>query len=271
MSQNKSIPVVLTIAGSDSSAGAGIQADIKAISATGGYGCSVITAVTSQNTMGVFNILPLPIAHIASQLDAVFSDLNVTTVKIGMVANSDIMNLIADKLEFYAPKYIVLDPVMVATSGDRLLEAKAIDTLKRRLLPLADLITPNIPEAKVLTGFDQDILYNNPSVLLEWINIEQCNAMLLKGGHSSDQKTSDDWLISDQETVRFSSPRIATANTHGTGCSLSSAIACYLAQGKDLSSAVKHGKDYVYHAIHHADSLIIGKGHGPIDHFFMLR
>jgi hydroxymethylpyrimidine/phosphomethylpyrimidine kinase len=265
------IPIVLTIAGSDSSGGAGIQADIKAISATGSYSCSVITAITSQNTLGVFDIFPIPLVNIASQLDVLFSDLNIIAVKIGMLADTNIINLVAMKLVQYNPKYIVLDPVMVATSGDRLLKDSAIETLKETLIPIADLITPNIPEALILSGLDLNTIIRSPDTLITALRPYQCNALLLKGGHLINSQSSNDVLITKDGIRTYPSQRLDTINTHGTGCSLSSVIASYLAQGQDLFESVALAKKYIHQAIRSADSLKVGQGHGPIDHFFMLR
>ncbi|MBD0785317.1 bifunctional hydroxymethylpyrimidine kinase/phosphomethylpyrimidine kinase [Vibrio sp. Y2-5] len=271
MPKTNSIPVVLTIAGSDSGGGAGIQADIKAISATGSYAASVITAITSQNTLGVFDILPVPLPHIESQLDAVFQDLNIVSVKIGMLADSDIINLVADKLEQYRPQHIVLDTVMVATSGDLLLKETAIDSLKERLLPLASIITPNLPEAAALTGLAVPRDTKQIEYMVTAMRQLSTSAVLLKGGHLEASANSDDLLITQHETHRLNAERIHTLNTHGTGCTLSSAIASFLAQGEDMLSAVSHAKQYITQAIRHADSLNVGQGRGPVDHFFMLH
>ncbi len=265
------IPVVLTIAGSDSGGGAGIQADIKTISATGSYACSVITAITSQNTLGVSDIFPIPLPHITSQLDAVFQDLNIITVKIGMLADSQIINLVADKLEQYRPEHIVLDPVMVSTSGHTLLEDSAINSLKERLLPLADVITPNLPEAAALTNLD--VPANSEEMHQMVMALRQLNtrAILLKGGHLEDEDNSDDILITPQSVQTISALRVGTLNTHGTGCTLSSAIASFLAQGNELATAVGHAKLYITQAIANADQLKVGQGRGPVNHFYMLH
>ncbi|TMX34224.1 bifunctional hydroxymethylpyrimidine kinase/phosphomethylpyrimidine kinase [Vibrio sp. Hep-1b-8] len=261
-------PIVLTIAGSDSGGGAGIQADIKAISATGSYACSVITAVTSQNTLGVSAIHPIPVEHIESQLDAVFSDLNVVAVKVGMLADADIIAMVARKIRHYQPKYLVVDPVMVATSGAPLLAQPAVETLKQQLLPLADLITPNLPECAALTGRD---IPHNESQMTETIDALKAlgaKAVLLKGGHLKKTDKSSDLLIEQNSSEVLSAKRIETKNTHGTGCTLSSAIASYLAQGHRLHKAVCLGKQYISQAISHADQLKVGQGHGPVNHFF---
>ncbi|MDC0609536.1 bifunctional hydroxymethylpyrimidine kinase/phosphomethylpyrimidine kinase [Vibrio sp.] len=265
------IPVVLTIAGSDSGGGAGIQADIKAISATGSYACSVITAVTSQNTQGVQAICPIPLEHIASQLDSVFTDLNIAVVKIGMLADSAIIKLVAEKLRDYSPKQIVLDPVMVATSGDLLLKSNAIEDLIEYLLPLATLITPNVPEALALINKSPEAFNGNLNDLIEDIRELPINAALLKGGHLNESTDSVDLLVQKHTAKPYSSTRINTNNTHGTGCTLSSAIASYLAQGYPLVEAVDKAKRYITEAIRHADELNIGRGHGPVHHFYVLN
>ncbi|ELF5323989.1 bifunctional hydroxymethylpyrimidine kinase/phosphomethylpyrimidine kinase [Vibrio cholerae] len=264
-------PIVLTIAGSDSGGGAGIQADIKAISATGSYACSVITAITAQNTQGVSAVFPLPLAVVEQQLDAVFSDIPVLAVKIGMLADAPIIALVAKKLRQYQPKWIVLDPVMISTSGHHLLAAEAVETLKRELLPLANLITPNLPEAAVLVGMTQQEWQQNPQQGITALSQLNTSAVLLKGGHDHQQANSDDLLIQSGDSRDFCAPRIATKNTHGTGCSLSSAIASYLAQGAELVEAVDKAKQYIHQAIVHADQLRIGQGYGPIHHFYLLQ
>ena len=268
IAQSITTPIVLTIAGSDSGGGAGIQADIKAISATGSYACSAITAITAQNTQGVSAIFPIPLEHVEAQLDAVFSDIKVSAVKIGMLADADIIQVVAAKIRQYSPEYLVLDPVMVATSGDPLLEQSAISTLKNELLGLADIITPNLPEAALLTG--HPIPRNEAEMMAMVSGLRQLNAqaVLLKGGHLSDSADSVDLLITKDDVLRLSAKRIPTQNTHGTGCTLSSAIASYLAQGHSLNEAVSAAKDYLSHAIAQADTLNIGQGHGPVHHFF---
>lgn len=261
-------PIVLTIAGSDSGGGAGIQADIKAISATGSYACSVITAITSQNTLGVSAIHPIPLEHIESQLDAVFTDLNVVAVKVGMLADARIIEVVADKIRQYKPAHLVVDPVMVATSGDLLLEQSAISTLKEQLIPLADLITPNLPEGAAL--IDGAVPENEDQMgnMIEELRALGAKAVLLKGGHLEKDDNSNDLLILAQTSELLSAKRFPTKNTHGTGCTLSSAIASYLAQGNRLHKAVYLGKQYISQAIAHADELNVGTGHGPVHHFF---
>ncbi|WCP69312.1 bifunctional hydroxymethylpyrimidine kinase/phosphomethylpyrimidine kinase [Vibrio tubiashii] len=261
-------PIVLTIAGSDSGGGAGIQADIKAISATGSYACSVITAITSQNTQGVSAIHPIPLEHIESQLDAVFTDLNVVAVKVGMLADAEIIKVVAAKIRQYQPKHLVVDPVMVATSGDLLLEQSAISTLKQELLPLADLITPNLPEGAALIGGEVPQDEEQMGAMIESLRALGAKAVLLKGGHLEKDQNSNDLLIEQESSELLSAKRVATKNTHGTGCTLSSAIASYLAQGNRLHKAVYLGKQYISQAIAHADQLDVGQGHGPVHHFF---
>lgn len=261
-------PIVLTIAGSDSGGGAGIQADIKAISATGSYACSVITAVTSQNTLGVSAIHPIPVEHIESQLDSVFTDLNVVAVKVGMLADSNIIAMVARKIRQYKPKYLVVDPVMVATSGDPLLAQSAVATLKEQLLPLADLVTPNLPESAALVGGEMPQNEQQMAEMVESLRALGAKAVLLKGGHLDEVENSSDLLIEQQSYDLLSAKRIKTTNTHGTGCTLSSAIASYLAQGNRLHKAVYLGKQYISQAISYADELKVGSGHGPVHHFF---
>lgn len=261
-------PIVLTIAGSDSGGGAGIQADIKTMSATGSFACSVITAITSQNTQGVSAIFPIPLDHVASQLDAVFSDLNVVAVKVGMLADSNIIKVVADKINQYQPKHLVIDPVMVATSGDLLLEQSAISTLKEALIPLADIITPNLPEGAALTGKPVPESEADMQDMVEELRALGAKAVLLKGGHLEQDENSNDLLILPTSTALISAKRFPTKNTHGTGCTLSSAIASYLAQGNELTQSVELGKRYISEAIAHADQLNVGQGHGPVNHFY---
>ena len=268
LKQSPSIPIVLTIAGSDSGGGAGIQADIKAISATGSYACTVITAITAQNTLGVSAIFPIPLEHVEKQLDAVFSDLNIVAVKIGMLADSEIIKVVAAKIKQYKPDFLVVDPVMIATSGDLLLQESAISTLKSVLLPLADLITPNLPEGAALIGSDVPTNEDEMGSMISELRQLNVNAVLLKGGHLEQDENSNDLLIFQDHVEQLTAKRINTHNTHGTGCTLSSAIASYLAQGHDLLQAVKLGKKYISNAIAHADELNIGSGHGPVNHFF---
>jgi len=269
-------PIVLTIAGSDSGGGAGIQADIKAISATGGYACSVITALTAQNTQGVSAILPIEGAFIEAQLDAVFSDLNVVAVKVGMLSDVDIIHCVAKKIRQYAPQHLVVDPVMITRNGDMLLHPSAIASLKSELLPLADVITPNLPEAAALLDMAIPESEFEMQAMTDQLRLLGANAVLLKGGFLQQDANSTDLLIlpnetTPQNTLRLSTPRIATRNTHGTGCSLSSALASYLAQGHALQDAATLAKHYITQALQHAEQLNIGQGHGPVNHFFALN
>ncbi|MDX2321872.1 MAG: bifunctional hydroxymethylpyrimidine kinase/phosphomethylpyrimidine kinase [Moritella sp.] len=268
LKNRSSTPIVLTIAGSDSGGGAGIQADIKAISATSSYACSVITAITAQNTLGVSAIFPIPLEHVEKQLDAVFSDLYVVAVKVGMLADSEIIKVVAAKIKQYNPEFLVIDPVMVATSGDLLLKESAISTLKSELLPLADLITPNLPEGAALIGSDIPTSEDQMGNMINDLRQLNVNAVLLKGGHLEQDKNSNDLLIFQDHVELLTAKRVNTHNTHGTGCTLSSAIASYLAQGHELIQAVRLGKQYISSAIAHADELNIGSGHGPVNHFF---
>jgi hydroxymethylpyrimidine/phosphomethylpyrimidine kinase len=260
------VPVALTIAGSDSSGGAGIQADLKTFAAFGVYGASAITALTAQNTRGVSGIHPVPAAFVTAQMDAVFDDLDVAAVKIGMVAELSIIEAIASALARWKPKHIVLDPVMVATSGDRLLSTDAVSALRERLVPLASLITPNLPEAAALLGesvaSDETAIASQGKRLLA----TGARAVLIKGGHGKGAE-SIDYLFVGGSVTALPAPRIATANTHGTGCSLSSAIAAGLAKGETLNTAVRDAKTWITEAIAAADRLGVGHGHGPIHHF----
>ncbi len=260
------IPIALTIAGSDSCGGAGIQADLKTFAACGVYGASVITALTAQNTRGVSAIHAVPANFITAQLDAVFSDLDVKAVKIGMVAQRDVIEAIVGSLARWSPRHVVVDPVMIATSGDRLLAAEAIEALRSQLIPRARLITPNLPEAAAL--LDTAIAVSDDEIERQGHRLLAlgCPAVLIKGGHGTGAE-SVDYLIDGQATLRLAAPRIATRNTHGTGCSLSSAIAAELARGHDLGTAVRHAKDYISAAIAAADRLHVGHGHGPVHHF----
>jgi hydroxymethylpyrimidine/phosphomethylpyrimidine kinase len=259
-------PVALTIAGSDSSGGAGIQADLKTFAALGVYGASVITALTAQNTQGVSGIHQVPAEFVTAQIDAVFSDLAVAAVKIGMVAQPASIDAIVAGLTRWSPKHVVLDPVMVATSGDRLLAREAVDALRKKLIPRASVITPNLPEAAAL--LDEPVAMNEAAVESQGQRLLAmgCPAVLIKGGHGQGTE-SIDYLIEAKRTIALAAPRIATKNTHGTGCSLSSAIAAGLAKGESLEAAVRNAKAWVSAAIASADRFSVGHGHGPIHHF----
>jgi len=259
-------PVALTIAGSDSSGGAGIQADLKTFAALGVYGASVITALTAQNTNGVSGIHLVPADFVTAQIDAVFGDLDVQAVKIGMVAQLAAIDAIVAGLTRWSPKHVVLDPVMVATSGDRLLATKAVDALRTKLMPRASLVTPNLPEAAAL--LDEPVALNESAIEGQGKRLLAmgCRAVLIKGGHGQGAE-SIDYLIDGNGIIALAAPRIATQNTHGTGCSLSSAIAAGLAKGEAMETAVRNAKAWVHAAIAAADRLGVGHGNGPIHHF----
>ena len=261
-----SIPIALTIAGSDSGGGAGIQADLKTFSALGVYGASVVTALTAQNTKGVTGIHDVPADFITAQIDAVFSDLDVKAVKIGMVARAEAIDAIVAGLDRWSPPHVVFDPVMVATSGDRLLSSDAVDALRTKLFPRAHLITPNLPEAAAL--LNESIAESEQAIEQQGRRLLSlgCPAVLIKGGHGHGPESTD-YLIDANSVIRLAAPRIATANTHGTGCSLSSSIAAGLAKGHGLERSVRDAKAYISAAIAAADRLNVGHGHGPIHHF----
>src|SRR3954464_11078661 len=259
-------PIALTIAGSDSSGGAGIQADLKTFAALGVYGASVITALTAQNTQGVSGIHQVPAEFVTAQIDAVFSDMAVGAVKIGMVAHPPVIDAIVAGLKRWSPKHVVLDPVMVATSGDRLLAAEAVEALRTKLIPLASVITPNLPEAAAL--LDEPMAATEAEIERQGRRLLAlgCRAVLVKGGHGEGAE-SIDYLVDASTTIALAAPRVATRNTHGTGCSLSSAVAAGLARGEDLERAVRNAKAWISAAIAAADRFSIGHGHGPIHHF----
>ena len=255
----------LTIAGSDSCGGAGIQADIKTMTMNGVYAMSAITALTAQNTTGVTGIMEVTPDFLAAQLDAVFTDIYPDAVKTGMVATSDLIRVIAEKIRQYNAKNIVVDPVMVATSGAKLISDDAIETLKSELLPLADVITPNIPEAEVLSGMtirNEEDMVNAAKA----INGRFGCSVLCKGGHQIND--ANDLLYRNGGYVWFKGKRIDNPNTHGTGCTLSSAIASNLAKGEDMDSAVKNAKDYISGAL--AAMLDLGSGSGPLCHNYAI-
>ena len=260
------VPIALTIAGSDSSGGAGIQADLKTFAALGVYGASVITALTAQNTNGVTGIHQVPADFVTAQLDAVFGDLDVKAVKIGMVAQPSTIDAIAAALTRWSPRHIVLDPVMVATSGDRLLAMDAVEALRTRLIPRASLITPNLPEAAAL--LDEPVAASEAAIESQGKRLLAmgCPVVLIKGGHGQGAESTD-YLVSGNGVIVLAAPRIVTQNTHGTGCSLSSAIAAGLAKGEALETAVRNAKAWISAAIAAADRLKVGHGHGPVHHF----
>ena len=256
----------LTIAGSDSSGGAGIQADIKTMTANGVYAMSAITALTAQNTTGVTDILASTPLFLGEQLDAIFTDIFPDAVKIGMVSSAELILVIADKLKQYGAKNIVVDPVMVASSGAKLLREDAVEALCRHLLPLAAVLTPNIPEAEILSGMTITDAAGMEATA-KYISEKYGCAVLCKGGHKVND--ADDLLWQNGCGKWFHGRRIDNPNTHGTGCTLSSAIAANLAKGYDLDAAVKRAKDYISGAL--AAMLDLGRGSGPMDHMFALK
>lgn len=288
------IPKTLTIAGSDSGGGAGIQADLKTFSALGCYGMSVLTALTAQNTRQVTAIHGVPADFIRDQIDAVFSDIGVDAVKIGMLHSSEVIREVASSLGHYQPEHLVVDPVMVAKSGDRLLQDDAVAALKEHLIPMATLITPNLPECEVLTGRPVTDRKKMEEAGRELLKMGPA-AVLVKGGHLSDESISPDCLVfydshhtdpgkkrkdagapddSDKNSDRsvairwFELPRIDTRNNHGTGCTLSSALAAGLARQMTLEEAVNNALNYLNQALKHAVNWKIGNGHGPVHHFY---
>ena len=260
------IPIALTIAGSDSSGGAGIQADLKTFAALGVYGASVVTALTAQNTRGVSGIHLVPADFVTAQIDAVFGDFDVNAVKIGMVAQLATVDAIVAALTRWTPQHVVLDPVMVATSGDRLLAADAVEALRTKLIPRVSLLTPNLPEAAAL--LDEPVAESEAAIERQGFGLLAmgCPAVLIKGGHGQGAE-SIDYLVRGSGIIALAAPRIVTQNTHGTGCSLASAIAAGLAKGTEMEIAVRNAKTWVSAAITAADRLAVGHGHGPIHHF----
>lgn len=263
----KTIVPVLTIAGSDCSGGAGIQADIKTMMAHGVYAMSAITAITAQNTIGVKGFEAVSPDMVSSQLEMIWADIPPTAIKTGMLANAEIISTISSILRKFNATNLVVDPVMVATSGDQLIADEAIDTMVAQLFPLATLITPNVNEALRLTGTD------NPSVQIRRIHEMGVKNLMLKGGDRTDGDTKKDILSLNNgaEVIRLESPAIDTPNTHGTGCTLSAAIASRLALGHPLAEAVKGAKQYITEAIMRASDFTIGHGHGPVNHFITNR
>ena len=264
----KQYNTVLTIAGSDSGGGAGIQADIKAISAMGGYAASAITAITVQNTLGVEAVHAVPIEILKGQIDAVLSDIGAKAVKVGMLHSSEVVRTVAECVRTYGVRNLVVDPVMVSTSGHRLIEECAIETLKSELIPLARVITPNIPEAEILAG----VKIERNSELAEVARLLSQGgrvSVLLKAGHLTEERLVDIFYNAEQDTIlELPSVRVYTPNTHGTGCTLSSAFAAALAQGLSLDDAARAAKEYINNAIISGADYTIGHGHGPVNHFF---
>jgi len=259
------IPNVLSIAGSDPSGGAGVQADLKTFSALGAYGMTVLTALTAQNTRGVQGVHPVPPEFVTAQIDSVVADIRVAAVKIGMLGDAATIRAVADALRVHRPAFVVLDPVMVAKSGDRLLAPEAVACLREELMPWVDLVTPNLPEAADLLGLAQARTEAEMTEQLHRLG-RLCPRVLLKGGHLAGSH-SVDLLLDAGEVTRFAAPRVVTGNTHGTGCTLSAAIAALRPQREDWASAVRAAKSYLTAALQHADELDVGGGHGPAHHF----
>ena len=255
----------LTIAGSDCSGGAGIQADIKTMSSNGVYAMSVITSLTAQNTTGVADVLNVPPTFLKEQIDCIFTDIVPDAVKIGMVSSCELIDVIAERLIYYNAKKVILDPVMVSTSGSKLMDDSAVSTLTEKLFPLATLVTPNIPEAEILSGME---IKNEITMVIaaEKIGRAYNCSVLLKGGHSIND--SNDLLYTDGKYEWIYGKRIDNPNTHGTGCTLSSAIASNLAKNFTLTESVKRAKEYISGAL--ASGLNLGKGSGPLNHIFNL-
>ena len=264
----KKYPRVLTIAGSDSGGGAGIQADIKAISATGSYAASAITAITVQNTVGVEAVHPVPVEILSGQISAVISDIGVDAVKIGMLHSPEVVRAVRDRLVEFGVKNIVLDPVMVATSGHRLIEDSAIEVLVSELVPIARVITPNVPEAEILAGEKINSQADLPSIARK-LSCGGKVSVLMKAGHLTEDELVDVFYNAEEDhCIELKSKRLFTPNTHGTGCTLSSAFASFLAQGYSLDDAARAAKDYITNAIASGAEYEIGHGHGPVNHFF---
>ncbi|GBH24444.1 bifunctional hydroxymethylpyrimidine kinase/phosphomethylpyrimidine kinase [Burkholderia vietnamiensis] len=261
------IPNVLTIAGSDSGGGAGIQADLKTFSALGAYGAGAITALTAQNTRGVTGVHAPDAAFVTAQLDAVFDDIRIDAVTTGMLANASIVHAVAEALRRYAPRFVVLDTVMISKSAHALLAPDAVEALRSTLLPLATVVTPNLPEAAALPGDAHattgDDMVRQGRALLQ----TGARAVLMKGGHLPDAAVRPDWLVDAAHAVRLDGARVPLSNTHGTGCTLASAIAALLPQRPDLDSAVRDAKPYLTGAIAASGRLDVGRGVGPVHHF----
>ncbi len=264
MSDPKSIPRVLTIAGSDSGGGAGIEADLKTMTALGCFGMAAITAITAQNTRGVFGIHDIPPEEVARQIDVVLEDIGADAAKTGMLSSTAIIRAVAQALRRRPIERLVVDPVMVAKSGDALLREDARDALIAELLPLAHIVTPNLPEAEVLAGMHISDAASMRRAA-ERIQALGPRYVLLKGGHLEEPEATD-WLFDGDAMQSFSAPRIPTKNTHGTGCTFSAAIACHLASGASAPDAVAHAKEYLSGAIRH--SFPLGTGHGPLNHMW---
>jgi len=266
------VPIALTIAGSDSSGGAGIQADLKTFTALGVYGASVLTALTAQNTQGVQGVLPVDPPFVAQQIRSVMSDLKVGAAKTGMLATAAVIKAVVATLKEFPEIPLVVDPVMIATSGDVLLQPDAIDAVRHVLLPRAHVVTPNLPEAaRLLDTTEAETETQVEEQGREICTRFGCRAVLMKGGHGSSVDAVDLLIERDGPTLRLASPRIDTRHTHGTGCTLSAAIAAFLAAGDDLAAAVRRAKAFIQDAIEHGARNPIGKGNGPVDHLYAIR
>jgi len=268
MNTRKRYTTVLAIAGSDSGGGAGIQADLKTFAAHDCYGTTAITAVTAQNTLGVTAIHPLPVAMVTAQIEAVLSDIGADAVKIGMLFSPELVQAVAAALKRFAVKNVVLDPVMVAQSGDKLLRQEAIAALKEELIPMATLVTPNLPEAAALLGRDAIEAAAMAEAARELARLG-CGGVLVKGGHLIGDRRDDVLFWAEKNRlINLPGAAIATGNNHGTGCTLSSAIAAHLALGEDMETAARAAKDYINGALTAGAAYEIGQGHGPVQHFF---
>jgi len=267
------IPNVLTIAGVDPSGGAGILADVKAMSALGGYGCAIVAALTAQNTQAVTHIHPVPVEFVGAQIDTLLDDVTIHAAKVGMLGQAPVITMVADKLGARCPPHLVLDPVMVAKSGDMLLAKNAVGRLREALLPLATMMTPNLPEAGVLiesrSADNVKEMRQHAERLREMMSHSGQRWVFLKGGHLPGNETTD--LLHDGDVmIELPGQRINTRNTHGTGCTLSAALATLLARGIPAQEAARQAKAYLVDAISHADQLHVGQGHGPVNHFHAL-
>ena len=271
MTAGRRIPNVLTIAGVDPSGGAGILADVKTMSALGAYGCAAVAALTAQNTQGVADVAPVPPAFVARQIDTLFADVRIDAVKTGMLGQQPVIAAVAERLDRWQPAHFVLDPVMVASSGDLLLEHGAVGTLREALLPLATVITPNLPEAGVLLDERPVETVKEMRRVAERLRDKMAYSgqrwVLLKGGHLPGGEAALDLLHDGDRMIELAAPRLDTKNTHGTGCTLSAALAALLPQIDDVPEAARRAKAYLTEALRHADRLDIGQGHGPVHHF----
>lgn len=262
------IPVVLTIAGSDSGSGAGIQADLKTFSSLGVYGTSAITVVTAQNTQGVRDVSTLDLSMISSQIDCIVEDFDLKAIKTGMLYTPDIVKIISDKAKEYKWEKLIVDPVMVASSGDTLLKAEAISEYKNSLIPMSFAITPNIPELATLVG-EKIISMNNVNNACMQIRKLGANNIIVKGGHDNNKKDSIDVLYSEDSFYKYSLPRLKSKNNHGTGCTFAAAFTANIALGKNIKQSFINAKYYVWNAM--SNDLLLGSGNGPVDHFYKLR